>query len=70
MTGLKVGWSSDVGRRRTENEDMVLVDESLFAVADGMGGHVFGEVAALTAIEALRAGFRNQPSVDSLIAAI
>lgn len=70
MTGLNAGWSSDVGRRRSENEDMVLVDEPLFAVADGMGGHVFGEVAALTAIEALRAGFRSQPSVDSLVAAI
>ena len=39
------------GRRR--NEDALYVGEQLFAVADGLGGHVAGDVAGGTAIEAL-----------------
>jgi PPM family protein phosphatase len=47
---------TDVGRRRPHNEDSIEVCEelSLFAVADGMGGHAAGEVASRMAIETLR----------------
>ncbi|MEX2394158.1 MAG: PP2C family serine/threonine-protein phosphatase [Actinomycetota bacterium] len=44
---------TDTGRSRTNNEDAVLTDPPLIAVADGMGGHAFGEVAASTALEAV-----------------
>jgi serine/threonine protein phosphatase PrpC len=46
----------DLGSVRTQNEDRVLLDESLglFAVCDGMGGHQHGEVAAELAIAAMR----------------
>ncbi|MDP2182089.1 MAG: Stp1/IreP family PP2C-type Ser/Thr phosphatase [Actinomycetota bacterium] len=44
---------SDVGRVRTHNEDAVLLSPPLYAVADGLGGHLAGEVASTLAIETL-----------------
>jgi len=46
---------SDVGKKRDHNEDNFLIDEALtlYAVADGMGGHQAGERASKMAIETL-----------------
>jgi serine/threonine protein phosphatase PrpC len=46
---------SDVGRVRSGNEDALLIGATVFAVADGMGGHRGGEVASAAALEPLRA---------------
>lgn len=67
MTRLRWGSATDVGRVRANNQDQLLVTGSLFAVADGMGGHVGGEVASQTAIDALQKEFGKDSSIDSLI---
>jgi protein phosphatase len=54
---LQASAVSDVGHVRKTNEDAFIADHevSLFAVADGMGGHDAGEVASALAIEAISA---------------
>ena len=67
---------SDRGRVREGNEDYLghalpgtpqqaRARGWLFAVADGVGGHDFGEVASQTAVESLLAGFRAAPAGES-----
>ena len=66
MTVLRSGSASDVGRVRTVNQDLPLERANLYAVADGMGGHVGGEVAARVAVETLEQAFEREPTVDGL----
>ncbi len=48
--------TTDVGRKRKNNEDNFLIDKdlNLFVVADGMGGHASGEIASAMAVYTIR----------------
>src|SRR5258706_14459041 len=47
--------ATDIGKKRTSNEDAFLIDDALglYVVADGMGGHAAGEVASQEAVETI-----------------
>ena len=54
---FRFGGHSDRGAVRRLNEDSFLVSLPLFAVADGMGGHAFGDLASQAAVNALSEAF-------------
>jgi protein phosphatase len=58
------GASTDVGRVREANEDSYLIAEPLFVVADGMGGHIAGDVASSTAVKVIQDGSGQLSSED------
>lgn len=64
---LEFGAASDVGLQRDENQDRYLADGTVFAVADGLGGHAGGGTAASMATEALSRHGRVE-SLEQLVA--
>lgn len=53
---------TDKGLRRKRNEDSLLVveEENLFVIADGMGGYQGGQIASQTAVKTVAAAYRSR----------
>ena len=74
---LDIAALSDMGRRKRENEDSFGVfrddtpnlnlfrDGALVAVADGLGGHMGGEIASKLAVSILRDALKEPPPAPS-----
>jgi len=58
---IEVAGQTDVGRKRSHNEDnfAIFAEYGLYVVADGMGGHASGEIASKMAVDTLREFFAS-----------
>jgi len=60
---LSTGAATDTGLLRDRNEDRYFLDpeHGVFLVVDGVGGQAAGELAAQTAVEAIRESLTDRP---------
>jgi serine/threonine protein phosphatase PrpC len=70
LTRWRFAAATDTGLVRHSNQDAIYVDDTLAIIADGMGGHAAGEVAAALAIDAVRQGYRENATVEGLVESI
>ncbi len=69
---IRASGLTDVGLKREGNEDAFSTDDTngLYIVADGMGGHLAGEVASRIAVEMINTSFqqwiKNETPIDEL----
>ena len=72
MAVLRWGSATHEGQLRAQNEDHAHAGEGLFVVADGMGGHLAGEVASEMAVDRLddRLPMTSANTLEELVDAI
>ncbi|HUF97379.1 MAG TPA: Stp1/IreP family PP2C-type Ser/Thr phosphatase [Ilumatobacter sp.] len=71
MANLRWGSATHVGQLRAQNEDNLHASGGVFVVADGMGGHLAGEIASEIAVNRLSADVDPATAtLDTLVAAV
>ncbi len=65
---LRYAGATDVGRKRSHNEDRYLIqgEDDLFVVCDGMGGHASGEIASQLAVDEIGEFFKLSRGDDEV----
>lgn len=70
---LSWGVATDIGNKRSHNEDSLIAAPTIFAVADGMGGHAAGDLASKAVVTRLaeigEGGFINAEMVMEALTA-
>jgi protein phosphatase len=66
---IRLNWAAvtDVGRKRKANEDSYIAKAPMFAVADGMGGHLAGDKASeavVNRLSAIRGDFIEPKAIE------